>query len=159
MPTNASLIKYPLQPISSSLKITSLGDLVWIVEYTLWPVIAALTAILAVISSLISPTIITSGSCLRMLLKPDSKVIPIFSFKFIWFNPSIATSIGSSKVSMFIFSFFILFKIEYKVVDLPLPVGPLTITRPFFNFTILFIMFCCFFEKFNFSKEDKYLSL
>ena len=55
---------------------------VWIVDKTKCPVIAAFTAICAVSSSLISPIITTSGSCLKILLNALGNVIPALAFTF-----------------------------------------------------------------------------
>ena len=50
------------------------ASLVCKVERSKWPVKAALTAIAAVSSSRISPTIIIFGSCLKIDLRPLAKV-------------------------------------------------------------------------------------
>ena len=77
------------------------ASFVWRVDITRCPVIAALTAISAVSSSLISPTIIMSGSCLSIDLSPVENNKPAFVFTWTWFIPSILYSTGSSTVIMF----------------------------------------------------------
>jgi hypothetical protein len=56
------------------------AEFVWIVEKTICPVIDASTANFAVSSSLISQTIIISGSCLKRLLSHLAKVNSIAGF-------------------------------------------------------------------------------
>ena len=63
--------------ISISLGIAPAAELVCRVERTKCPVRAALTAILAVSPSRISPTMIISGSCLTKERNPAAKVSPI----------------------------------------------------------------------------------
>ena len=80
IPIRVELIKYGGNFISISLLIDDIALLVCIVLITKCPVEAALIAILAVSTSLISPIIIISGSCLSMDLRPTSNVKPILSF-------------------------------------------------------------------------------
>ena len=63
------------------------ASLVWRVLNNKWPVNAALIAISTVDLSLISPTKITSGSCLKNDFSIASKVKPISSFAWIWPTP------------------------------------------------------------------------
>ena len=83
-----------------------------IVESTKWPVIDALTAILAVSESLISPIIMILGSCLKILLNTLSNVRPISDITCTWLIPLMSISIGSSTVIMLTFSVFNFCKIE-----------------------------------------------
>ncbi len=55
----------------------STAEFVWIVENTRCPVMADSMAISSVSLSRISPTMITSGSCLRADLRPERKVYQI----------------------------------------------------------------------------------
>jgi hypothetical protein len=55
----------------------------WSVDNNKCPVIDALTAICAVSSSRISPSIITSGSRLKILLSPVEKVSPALAYFYI----------------------------------------------------------------------------
>ena len=77
-------------------------SLVWRVESTRWPVKDACTAISAVSLSLISPTIMMSGSCLSMERRPLAKVSPIFGFTCTCPMPFNWYSTGSSTVMMFL---------------------------------------------------------
>ena len=83
--------------------------------------------------SLISPTRITSGSSLNADLSAlayDCVSIPISLWLIIDFLCECRYSIGSSNVMTCAFlSSFILSISEANVVDLPLPVGPVTSTR------------------------------
>ncbi len=97
---------------------------------TKWPVKAAWVAKEAVSASRISPTIIILGSCLRTLLRPSAKENPIFGFTWHWLIPGISYSTGSSRVITFTCGLLIFCKIEYKVVDLPEPVGPVAKITP-----------------------------
>ena len=76
--------------------------LVWIVDNTKCPVIDALTAILAVSSSRISPIIIISGSCLKIERRVLPKVRPISLITWTWLIPGIFISTGSSTVIIFL---------------------------------------------------------
>ena len=118
--------KYLSTPISHKRSIVVKASLVCNVDRTKWPVIEALTAILAVSVSRISPIITISGSCLKIDLKTFAKSKPISLLVCTWLIPSISISIGSSTVIIFVSSWFNLFKIEYTVVDLPEPVAPVT---------------------------------
>ena len=60
--------------------------------------IDARTAICAVSVSLISPIIITFGSCLKILLNTVAKFKPMSLFTCTWLIPSISISTGSSTV-------------------------------------------------------------
>ena len=82
-----------------------------------------------------------SGSCLSILLRPLANVSPAFSFTFTWFIPFIVNSTGSSTVIIFNSFEFNSLSIEYKVVDLPLPVGPVTRIIPCGFEIILFTFF------------------
>jgi len=66
--------------IFMSLCTVQAAELVWIVDKTKCHVNAASTASVAVSLSLISHTIIISGSCLTRLLKPEEKVYQISGF-------------------------------------------------------------------------------
>ncbi len=92
---------------------------------------AALMAISAVSRSRISPTIIISGSWRRKALRAAAKVIPTFSLTGTWLIPLKLNSTGSSAVSILTSSLFSLLRTEYSVVVLPLPVGPVTRSRPY----------------------------
>ena len=80
---------------------------VWSVLTTRWPVMEAVTAMLAVSSSRISPIIMISGSCLSMERSADANVRSALEFTWTWFMPSISTSTGSSTVTMFTSGLFI----------------------------------------------------
>ena len=94
--------RYLSTSISRSLSIVLSELLVWIVESTKWPVIDALTAILAVSSSRISPIIIMLGSCLKIERSVVLKSKPISLITCTWFKPFIFISTGSSTVIMFV---------------------------------------------------------
>ena len=79
-PTSESSMRYLGIPMSVSLIIVETASFVCIVDITRCPVNAALTAISAVISSLISETTIISGSFLKVLFRTSGKVTPISSF-------------------------------------------------------------------------------
>ena len=70
---NVEGIKNDLTPMSINLGITPMEVLVCKEDKTIWPVKAACIARLAVSSSLISPTIIIFGSCLKICLNPWAK--------------------------------------------------------------------------------------
>ena len=99
---------------------------VCMVETTRWPVMEAWTAMEAVSWSRISPIIMISGSWRRIERRADANVRATFGFTWIWLMPSISASTGSSTVTIFTASLFISLSAVYSVVDLPLPVGPVT---------------------------------
>ena len=103
---------------------------VCMVDNTRCPVIEALTAILAVSESLISPIIITLGSCLKILLSTVAKSRPISLLTCTWLTPLISISTGSSTVIKLVPSTLSFCKNEYRVVDLPVPVAPVTSIIP-----------------------------
>ena len=86
----------------------------------------AWTAICAVSRSRISPTSTTLGSCRRIDRRAAAKVSPAFSWTCTCTIPAIRYSTGSSTVTMFTPSPLIRLIMEYRVVDLPDPVGPVT---------------------------------
>ena len=95
------------------------------------PVMDAFTAISAVSWSRISPIMMMSGSCRRMERSAEEKVSPAFSFTCTWLTPFKFASTGSSTVMILTPSTFNSFNAVYNVVDLPLPVGPVTRISPF----------------------------
>ena len=56
---------------------------------------------------------------------------PALGFTCIWFTPASRYSTGSSTVMMFLDSSFRMLSVEYIVVDLPEPVGPVTRIAPY----------------------------
>ena len=107
---------------------------VWSVPKTRWPVSAAVIASEMVSRSRISPTRITSGSWRSTCLRAWAKLLVSWltsrwltmHFLWVWRN-----SIGSSTLIMCsLLVSLILSIIAANVVDLPLPVGPVTRTRP-----------------------------
>ncbi len=92
---------------------------------------AAFIAISAVSWSLISPTMIISGSCRRKDLKAAANVMPTSSFTGTWLMPLKLNSTGSSAVRILVSSWLSRFRTEYRVVVFPLPVGPVTRIRPY----------------------------
>ncbi len=104
------------------------------VPRTRWPVSAAVMAMLIVSRSRISPTRITSGSSRRAARRAIAKEpvsVPISR----WFTREswwlCRYSMGSSRVRICtLFSLLIRSIMAARVVDLPLPVGPVTRTRP-----------------------------
>ena len=96
------------------------------VEYTWCPVIAARKAIVAVGASRTSPTRITSGSWRISERMPLAKSSLTESATAVCRTSGIGYSTGSSRVMMFTPSRLMWFKIEYSVVVLPLPVGPVS---------------------------------
>ncbi len=76
------------------------AELVCSVEYTWWPVIAARNAMVAVSSSRISPTRMTSGSWRMSERIPLPKSIFAASFTEVWRIKVIGYSTGSSRVMM-----------------------------------------------------------
>ncbi|OPZ25756.1 MAG: hypothetical protein BWZ01_02375 [Deltaproteobacteria bacterium ADurb.BinA179] len=99
-------------PMSMSLVTALAESLVCRVENTRWPVRAAWMAISAVSRSRISPTRITSGSCLTMDRRPEAKVSPTLVFTGIWPMPLSWYSMGSSMVRMFLSGELILLSME-----------------------------------------------
>ena len=78
----ALLLDQPIwgQGIVRILVIAPTASLVWTVESTRWPVRLACTAISAVSRSRISPIMMMSGSCRRMLRSARAKLNPTASF-------------------------------------------------------------------------------
>ena len=71
------------------------------------------------------------GSWRKIERSADAKVKPISELTWTWLTPSISISTGSSTVIIFVSDWFNRCKIEYTVVDLPLPVAPVTKIIPF----------------------------
>ena len=69
-------------------------------------------------------------SCRRMDRRPVTKVRPALRLTATWLIPSMRYSTGSSRVMMFFSGWFSSARVAYRVVVLPLPVGPVTRTRP-----------------------------
>ena len=61
---------------------------------------------------------------------PVAKVKPALVFTAIWLIPSMVRSMGSSMVIMFFVILFNFWRVAYSVVDLPLPVGPVSKIMP-----------------------------
>jgi hypothetical protein len=104
------------------------------VEKTRWPVSAAVITVATVSGSRISPTMMTSGSC-RMALRNASEKAPVSVPTSRWEMDARSSenrnSIGSSMVITCTGRFFEMCRITAaSVVDLPLPVGPVTRTSP-----------------------------
>ena len=72
-----------------------------------------------------------SGSARRIDRRALANVRPAFGFTCIWFTPFSRYSTGSSTVMMFLSSSFRMLSVEYIVVDLPEPVGPVTRIAPY----------------------------
>ena len=87
-------------PISCSRVIAPGASFVCSVLRTMWPVSAASIAILAVSTSRISPTMITSGSARSTERRPVAKVRPALRLTPIWLTPLRRYSTGSSMVTM-----------------------------------------------------------
>ena len=68
---------------------------------TRWPVTAACTAIAAVSSSRISPTMMMSGDWRRIERRPRAKVSPTSAWVCTWLMPCNWYSTGSSMVTTF----------------------------------------------------------
>ncbi len=117
-------------PISIRRTTVSAALLVCSVLKTRCPVKDASTPIEAVSWSLISPTIITSGSALRNARMALAKSSSIFGFTSSWRRPSCVISTGSSAVQIFLAGVFMYPRAECSVVVLPEPVGPTTSTIP-----------------------------
>ena len=86
--------------MSINLGMAPAASVVCKVDKTWWPVKAAFIAKAAVSLSLISPTIIMSGSCLTRDRSPAEKVKPILEFTCVWFTLGILYSTGSSIVEI-----------------------------------------------------------
>ena len=84
----------------------------------------------AVSRSRISPTMITSGSCLKNERSAEAKVMPCLTFCCTWLMPSTRISTGSSTVEMLRPSSFRMCRAVYSVTVLPLPVGPVARIMP-----------------------------
>ena len=110
--------------------IAPIASLVCTVDSTRWPVRLACTAICAVSTSRISPTITTSGSWRRIARRPAAKLIPTLALTGVWPMPSMAYSTGSSTVRMLRWPSLRAASAAYSVVVLPEPVGPVTSTMP-----------------------------
>ena len=111
-------------PMSMNRGIAVGASLVWSVESTRWPVMAALSDMDTVSSSRISPTMIISGFWRIRLRKPLANVMPALGFTCVWLMRSTSYSIGSSIVAIFTVGVLSLWRIAYSVVVLPEPVGP-----------------------------------
>ena len=84
----------------------------------------------AVSVSRISPTRMRLGSWRKYVRMMLAKVSPAASLVCAWVTPSIEYSMGSSMVAIEISGLRRSAIAEYSVVDLPLPVGPVTSTSP-----------------------------
>ncbi len=84
----------------------------------------------AVSSSRISPTRITSGSERRIVRRPDANVSPARGLTSIWSAWGTWYSTGSSIVVITRCVVVEVLSAACRVVDLPMPVGPTTITAP-----------------------------
>ena len=112
-------------------RVKTLGaSLVCNVVSTRWPVRAASIAICAVSWSRISPIRMMSGSERKIDRRAAAKVKPALGFTCTWLMPGIRYSTGSSTVTMLTSGRTTAFNVAYKLVDLPEPVGPLTISMP-----------------------------
>src|SRR5438445_10997496 len=130
-PITDELIRNGSTPMSTR-RVAALGaSLVWMVDRTRWPVSEAWIAISAVSLSRISPTMMMSGSCRKNDRTPLANVRPALGVLWAWFNRGHWYSTGSSTVTMFLSVVLILYSVEYRVVVLPLPVGPLTRIIPY----------------------------
>ena len=112
----------------------SLALVVWMVEKTMWPVSAAVSAIWMVSRSRISPTSTTSGSwrsAARRALANDFVSTPSSRCETTAWLSRWTNSIGSSMVMMWTDSVWLMWSIiEASAVDLPEPVTPVTRIRP-----------------------------
>ena len=106
-----------------SLWMVHAAELVWIVDNTKCHVSADSTARLAVSLSLISHTIIISGSCLRSVLSQLANVYHTSGFTWDWFTNSILYSIGSSRVDILSSRGLKFLSIPKRVVVFHEPVG------------------------------------
>ena len=91
---------------------------------------AARTAICAVSASRISPTMMMSGSWRRIERSEREKSKPISLLTCTCWIPGCRYSTGSSTVTMFLRGDLIALIAVCSVVDLPLPVGPVSSTIP-----------------------------
>ncbi len=106
------------------------AELLCKVEKTRCPVMAARKVICAVSGSRISPTKITSGSWRNKARIPAAKSSFTASASEVWRRRGSGYSTGSSKVMMLSCSASKVCNMEYRLVVLPLPVGPVTISKP-----------------------------
>ena len=100
------------------------------VENTKCPVSEDLRAISRLSSSRISPITMISGSWRSMVRRALLKSSPAFSLSAICCTSGKRYSMGSSAVMIFLDTLFISFRAAYKVVDFPLPVGPVSKISP-----------------------------
>ena len=126
MAISEELTKYGSTPRSSNLLMAPAESFVCRVLNTRWPVREDCIAIRAVSASRTSPTIITSGSCRKTCRSAFTKVTPFLEATCIWLIPSSWYSIGSSTVITFFSAELMRLRQAYRVVLLPLPVGPVT---------------------------------
>jgi len=106
-------------------RVTAPGaSVVWIVESTRCPVMAAAMAISAVSRSRISPTMTTSGSCRRTERRAVGKESPDRGSTSTWATPGRRYSTGSSKVTTFRTSRSSSARAPKRVLLFPEPVGP-----------------------------------
>ncbi len=114
------------------MRVTAAGaSLVCSVDSTRWPVNAAWIVTSAVSRSRISPTMMMSGSCRISARTPSAKSRSIAFCTCIWLKAGSTISIGSSIVHTLTAGVASCFKVEYSVVVLPEPVGPVTRMMPF----------------------------
>ncbi len=106
------------------------ASLVCRVLNTRWPVSAACTAISAVSRSRISPTMMTSGSWRMRARTPSAKLKSSCGCTWVWLKLGSIISIGSSTVQTLTSSVATRLRVEYSVVVLPEPVGPVTRMMP-----------------------------
>ena len=109
-------------------------SLVWIDENTAWPVSAALSAVSTVSASRISPTMITSGSWRSAARSAAGKLgVSVEISRCVMIERSWVkmNSTGSSIVTILhLCARLISWSMVASVVDLPMPVAPVTSTRP-----------------------------
>ena len=79
-----------------------------------------------------------SGSCRISARSPSAKPRSIAVVTCIWLNDPSTISIGSSTVQTLTSGVASCFSVEYSVVVLPEPVGPVTSTMPFERSVISF---------------------
>ncbi len=112
------------------------------VESTRWPVSAAVSAMSMVSLSRISPTRITSGSCLRAALRAEAKELvsePTSRWLIMDFRSLCRNSMGSSMVITWQLRLVLMwFTMAASVVDLPEPVVPVTRMSPLRSRAIFF---------------------
>ncbi|OEZ67848.1 hypothetical protein JAB5_51940 [Janthinobacterium sp. HH103] len=108
------------------------ASLVCRVDSTRWPVSAAWMAISAVARSRISPTMMMSGSCRISARTPSANdsSMPAWVCTCIWLKAGSTISMGSSTVHTLTSLPASAFKVLYRVLVLPEPVGPVTSTMP-----------------------------